>query len=158
MREVRENLFKSGALATHPRNVEAQAFYVPRGLFSRIIKRLGFEKQLDVVKRHLKFFVPALLVFVFLSIFAFIGLKQVLVQSSFGPFLSLIISDPKMVLKYWQSFLLSVFESMPGAYILFFLITLALFLLFVRSAGIYVEKLFSLTKLISKQKHQFRHK
>jgi hypothetical protein len=130
----------------------------PRGLFSRIIKRLGLEKQLDVARGHLEFFVPALLVFVFLSIFAFIGLKQVLTQSSFGPFLSLIFSDPKMVLKYWQSFLLSIFESMPGAYILFFLIPLALFLLFVRLAGIYFEKLSSLIKLINKQKHQFRHR
>jgi len=125
----------------------------PRGLFSRIIKRLKLEKQLGMARKHLGFFVSALLIFVFLSVFAFIGLKQVLIQSSFGPFLSLIFSDPKMVLKYWQSFLLSVFESMPGAYLLFFLIPLALFLLFVRLAGVYFEKFLSLMKLINKQKH-----
>lgn len=130
----------------------------PRGLFLRIIKRLGLEKQLDVARRHLGFLVSALLVFVFLSIFAFIGLQQVLTQSNFSPFLSLIFSDPKMVLKYWQSFLLSIFESMPGVHISIFIIPLALFLLFVRLAGIYFEKFLSLIKLINKQKHQFRHK
>ena len=62
----------------------------PRGLFSRIIKRLGLERQLQIIKRNLGFFIGGLAVFVILSTFAIIGLREVLSESSFGPFVSFV--------------------------------------------------------------------
>ena len=124
----------------------------PRGLFSRIIKRLKLEKQLRIVQRRLGFFAVLLGVFLFLSIFAFVGLKQVLAESGFGPYLSLIFSDPGIVLKYWDSFLLSVFESMPGAGIAIFLAALALLLLLVKLASSSLEKFYLVVKSVRKSR------
>ncbi len=128
----------------------------PRGLFSRILKRLGLEKQLRIVERHLGFFTGLLAVFIFLSIFAFVGLKEVFDESNLGPFLSLVFSDPGMVLKNWQSFSLSVFESMPAAYFAVFLIPLALFLLLIKMAGADFEKLLLIVKSINRQNKKSR--
>jgi hypothetical protein len=125
---------------------------VPRGLFSRIIKRLGLEKQLRIARKHLGFFTGALVVFLILSFLAFIGLKQVLAESSFGPYLSLIFSDPGVVLKYWHSFLFSIFESVPSASIAIFLAALALFLLFVKFSSSSLEKLCLVIKSIKKSR------
>ncbi len=128
----------------------------PRGLFSRIIKRLGLEKQLQIVRRHLGFFAALLGVFLFLSIFAFVGLRQVLTESSFGPYLSLILSDPGIALKYWDSFLFSIFESMPGAGIALLLTALALLLLLIKSTSSSLEKFYLVIKSIKKQKYEHR--
>ncbi len=128
----------------------------PRGLFARIIRRLGLEKQLWIVRRHLGFFAALLGVFLFLSIFAFVGLRQALVESSFGPYLSLIFSDPGMVLKYWDSFLFSIFESMPGAGIALFLAALALLLLLIKLASSSLEKFHLVVKSIKKSRFASR--
>lgn len=128
----------------------------PRGLFARIIKRLGLERQLLIVKRHLGFFAGILIVFVFLSIFAFIGLKHVLAESSFGPYLSLIISDPGMVLKNWHSFVFSVLESVPGADMFAVLLAVGVLLMCVKLVNKYLNKLLSIIKNINKK--QYGHK
>ncbi len=129
---------------------------VPRGLFSRIIKRLKLERQLRIVQKHLGFFAVLLGVFLFLSIFAFVGLKQVLAESSFGPYLSLVFSDPGIVLKYWNSFLFSVFESMPGTGIALFLTAFAFLLLLVKLASSSLEKFYLVVKSVRKQKYEHR--
>lgn len=125
----------------------------PRGLFSRIIKRLGLEKELILIKRHLGFFTGLLIVFLVLSIFAVIGIRQVLAESSFGPFVSLIFSDPGIVIKYWHSFGYAAFESMPGVTATALLFSLAFLMLFVRLAAFTFEKLFIVIKSINKQKY-----
>ncbi len=127
----------------------------PRGLLSQIIKRLGLEKQFRIVKRHLGFFATILLVFLLLSIFAFIGLKEVLSESSFGPYLSLIFSDPGTVLKDWHSFGLSVSESMPGITIVGLLLSVAFLMLFARFVSVYFGKFLSLSGSIKKQKQTY---
>jgi len=129
----------------------------PRGLFAKIIKRLGLEKQLQIVRRHLGLFTSGLVFFILLSILAFIGLKHVLAESSFGPYISLVISDPWMVLQNWHSFSFSVFESIPGANLVMLLFALAILLMFVRLANTYLNKFLSITKNINKQK-QYGHK
>jgi len=126
---------------------------VPRDLFSRIMKRLGLEKELYLVKRHLGFFVTLLIIFSVLSVFAFIGVKQVLVESSFGFFISLIFSDPGIVIKYWHSFIFSVFESMPGITATVLLLSVTSLMLFIRLAALGVEKVFIIIKLINKQRY-----
>lgn len=125
----------------------------PRGLFSRIIKRLGLEKELILIKRHLGFFTSLLVIFLILSIFAVIGIRQVLAESSFGQFVSLIFSDPSVVIKYWHSFLFASFESMPGITATALLFSVALLMLFVRFTAIAIERLFITIKSINKQKY-----
>lgn len=131
---------------------------MPRGLFARIIKRLGLERQLQIIKRNLGFFVGGLAVFVLLFIFAVIGLREVLAESSFGPYLSLVFSDPWMVLKNWHSFVFSVFESIPGASIVILLFAIAVLLTLVRFVSIYLNKSLLIIKNINKYQHANRHK
>lgn len=125
----------------------------PRGLFSRVIKRLGLEKELSLVKGNLKFFATLLVMFLILSVFAVIGVKHVLVTSSFGPFLYLAFSDPSVVIKYWHSFMFAAFESMPGVAIAGLIFSLAFLMLFVRFAVFAIEKTAILMKSINKQKY-----
>lgn len=132
----------------------AGAIEIPsRGLFSRIIKRLGLEKELALVKRHLRSFVVLLVIFLGLVIFASIGIKHELAESSVGPFLSLIFSDPGIVIKYWHSFVFAAFESMPGVMVTVLFLSLAFLVLFIRLAVFTVEKLFIVIKSINKQKY-----
>jgi len=128
----------------------------PRGLFSRIIKRLGLERQLQIIKRNLGFFIGGLAVFVILSTFAIIGLREVLSESSFGPFVSLIFSDPLIILQNWHSFAFSVFESVPGASLVILFFAVAILLTFVRLVSIYLNKSTLIIKNINKQKHGSR--
>lgn len=126
---------------------------VPRGLFSRIIKRLGLEKELVLVKNHLKFFVSLFVMFFVLSIFAGIGVEHVLEESSFVSFASLIFSDPSMVIKYWHSFVFATFESIPGGTAAILFLSVAFLILFVRLAAFAVGRLSIIVKLINKQKY-----
>ena len=126
---------------------------VPHGLFSRIIKRLGLEKELIIVKRYLGFLTGLLVIFLFLSVFAFIGIKHVLAESSLEPFISLIFSDPGIVIKYWHSFAYAAFESMPGVTATALFISVAFLLLFIRLAAFSFEKLFIVIRSINKQKY-----
>ncbi len=135
---------------------DEQENYVPRGLFSRVIKRLGFEKELALVKGNLKFFTILLVMFLILSVFAFIGVKHILATSSFGPFLYLAFSDPSVVIRYWHSFLFATFESMPGVAIAGLIFSLAFLILFIRFAVFAIEKTTILIKSINKQKYGHR--
>jgi len=126
---------------------------IPKGLFSRIIKRLGLEKELILVKRYLGFFTGLLVIFLFLSVFAFIGIKHVLAESSLESFISLIFSDPGIVIKYWHSFAFAAFESMPGITATALLFSVAFLMLFVRLVALTFEKLFIVIKSINKQKY-----
>ena len=142
MRDNQEKSFEYEALAAPPRS-----------LFSRIIKRLGLEKELALIKGNLKFFSTLLVIFLVLSVFAFIGVKYVLAESSFGPFISLMFSDPGVVIKYWHSFTFAAFESMPGITAAALFLSVAFMILFIRLAAFAVERFFIIIKSINKQKY-----
>ena len=125
----------------------------PKDLFPRIMKRLGLEKELVLVKRYAGFFSVLLTIFVVLSIFAFIGVKSVLKESGFLPFISLIFSDLGMVVKYWDSFLFLIFESAPGFVFAGFIFSLAFAMLFARLVLFAIDKILNTLKLISNQKY-----
>lgn len=128
----------------------------PKDLFSRIIQRLGLEKELALVRGNLTFFSTLLVIFCVLSIFAFIGVRHVLAESSFGPFVALIFSDPSIVIKYWQSFLFATFESMPGMIAAGLLFSIAFLLLCIRLAAASVERFLAITKSIHKQTYGYK--
>ena len=133
--------------------VQIRPLKPPRGLFKRIIDRLGLEKQLQLVKHNLGFFSVLSAVFVVLCIFAYIGLKAVLAESSFGKYLQLLLSDPDVVLRYWKIYLYTLFESLPAFYLSLFLIPLALIIIFASYVSRNIEKVLLLTKSIRKQKY-----
>ena len=126
---------------------------LPKDIFSKIMKRLGLEKQLILIKKHLRVFLVLSVMFVALSIFAFIGLKTVIEQSSFLEFMSLLFSDPDMVTKYWQSFILLITESFPGLAVAGFIVSIAFFMLFIRLFIFAIERVSSILDLIKKQKY-----
>lgn len=120
----------------------------PRGLFNRIIKRLGLEKQLGIIRRNLGFFSAMFIGFTILFTFAVIGLREVLDESSFGPLLSLLFSDPGAVIANWHSFIFSVFESMPTLAVAVLILALAFLLFSVRLIAVSFGKFSSLAKKI----------
>lgn len=126
---------------------------IPKDIFCRITKRLGLEKQLILTKNHLRIFLVSSAIFIILSIFASIGLKNLLEQSSFIEFLSLLFSDPDMVLKYWKSFLLSTVESFPGFAVAGLILSAAFLMLFARLFIFAIEGVSSILNLIKKQKY-----
>ncbi len=128
----------------------------PRGLFSRIIKRLGLEKELVLVQSNLKFFGTLLAVFLVLSVFAAIGVRHILAESSFGSYVSLALSDPGVAVKYWHSFVFALFESTPGMTAAALLLSVAFLLLFIRLVAFSIEKLSVITKAIHKQKYGYK--
>lgn len=114
--------------------------HVPEGLFARIMGRLGLEKELRLVRNNLGFFGGLAVIFLVLSGFAFIGVRQVWQESSVGPLLALAFSDPSIVVRYWHSFVLSVIESVPGISAALLLFAVATCLLFGRMLAGTIER------------------
>lgn len=128
----------------------------PRGLFPRIMERLGLEKELGLTKKKIVFFALFFVVFLFLLISGFIGLKHELAESSFGQFILLVFSDPSVAVIYWHSLMLSIFESIPSFTVSILLFSLAFFLIFIRLAVFAIERLLVIIKLIYKQKYEYK--
>ena len=96
-------------------------------LFNKIINRIHKKRQ-SIAKRRI-----AIFVFIFIgsiiAIFpAFRALEKSIVASGFMQFLSLIFSYFKIVMTYWQSFMLSLLESLPIVDLTIFLIVILAFL------------------------------
>ena len=123
-------------------------FQIPEGLVSRIMRRLGLEQQLRIVRRHAGFFAGLTLVFGVLFIFAIIGFREVMTESSFGPYVSLIFSDPGAVARYWHSFVLSLEESLPGLSLALLLFVSAVVLLMIRLVARAGEKIMHINHTI----------
>lgn len=104
---------------------------LPDGLFAKIMSRINNEKRQLARKR---------LVFIF-SLFGLVGslaafiptlnlVKDGFVSSGFITFFSLLFSDSEIVLVYWQSFMMSLLESLPVVSIV---VLLAIVLVFLES-------------------------
>src|SRR4030042_1038585 len=113
----------------------------PRGLFSRIMRRLVTKRQYQALKRYVEINSGALVLFVIVGILAFIGLWQVISMTPLFPLLSLMRSDPGMIVMFRHSFVLSVMESVPGLSMALFFAVLGFVLLFVRLLTTSIEKL-----------------
>jgi hypothetical protein len=114
-----------------------------RKLFARIMRRLGLEQQMHVLRRNLGLVAAALITFFLLCVVAFVGLRGVLAESGFGPYLSLMRSDPEIIARHWRPFVFVIFESAPGVSLAFCAASLGLFLLCVRFVVVGIEKLTS---------------
>ncbi len=104
----------------------------PRGLFSRIIRRLGLERQAQVIRKHLSIIVPGLCAATIFGIWVVHVLDLVLRWSSFGPVFRVALSDPDFVALHGGSFTRSVLGSVPPIELAFTFFSLAAILLLVR--------------------------
>lgn len=104
---------------------------LPDGLFNSVIKQIQRRQHLMILRRKIIYS----LVTVF-SALAFIptimNLKIGLVESGFTQYFSLLFSDFNVVSAYWQSFLLTLLESLPIINLAIFLAVVLMFLEFLK--------------------------
>ena len=126
----------------------------PRGLFARIIRRLGLERRLDAVKRRLTFTEGGLIVLGLVIVFAIILIIDSMNQSNFGHYMSLAFSDARPVMRHLPSLALSISESLPGFRLGGALIALAGLMLLGRWASFYANEIGEIIRSIRKNKHE----
>ncbi|MFA6919416.1 MAG: hypothetical protein WC244_04925 [Patescibacteria group bacterium] len=93
----------------------------PQALLGHILLRLENEKKLVVLKRRVAFFSVGLIFSVLALIPAFQLVWNGISSSGFVQFLSLLFTDSEIVMAYWQSFALTLLESLPALSIIIFL-------------------------------------
>ncbi len=101
---------------------------LPEGLFDRIICRIREERRLLVFKRRLAFYSVGAIGSLIAFIPAFGAMWTELAQSGLAQFISLIFSDTRAVLAFWDVFTLSILESLPAFSIAVVFATLFIFL------------------------------
>lgn len=110
---------------------EIEQFEPPATLRTKILMRIGQEER-----RRAKIFLAASATTISLSIVGIVFSVQYMMegfyQSSFYTYFSLLLSDPDIVLRYWQEFALSIAESLPFLGITISLIAIVMLLLSVR--------------------------
>lgn len=110
---------------------EIGQFELPTELRGKILMRIGQEER-----HRAKIFLAASATTISLSVVGIIFSVQYMMegfyQSSFYTYFSLLLSDPDIVLTYWQEFTLSLAESLPLLGITVSLITVTILLLSIR--------------------------
>lgn len=122
----------------------------PRGLFHRIMVRLGCEKNLKITKKRLLISSFGFLLAVVLFIFAVKFLAHELLESEFGPLISLSISDTRAVFSHAGDFAMAFLESIPVFYITVLLATIMLLLIGIKFVLRYTDRISLLLKSIHK--------
>lgn len=119
---------------------------ITSGLFEKIISRLDQERKLTKIKFRLAVFGS----FLIGSIIAFVPIfnltRFALIKSGFIQFFSLLFSDTKIVLTYWENFAMSLLETLP---VMNLIILLAIILVFLESLKLLLKDLKNI--FISKQ-------
>lgn len=122
-------------------------FYIepPIGLLEKIMKRIHKEERVLVLRRVIMFSTTLIISFV-----AFFPALNMLItgfnQSGFLNFFSLIFSDSSTVMKYWQSFSMTLLEAIPALSLALFLAILLTFLQSIKSLTKYA-KLFTVKSI-----------
>jgi hypothetical protein len=97
-------------------------------LFEKIICRIQKEKRMLNLKRRLAFFSVGLLGSITAFIPTFHLVQHGLAESGFIKFFSLLFSDIRTVMSYWQNFVFALLESLPIVSIAALLATIFVFL------------------------------
>jgi len=122
---------------------------LPLGLFSQVIGRLKREERL----LHLKRRATILALGAIISALALIPAGQMVwagfSESGFFQFFSLLFSDAGIVLTYWQSFGLSLLETLPAMSLIILLTVILAFVESLKSLIKDTKIIFNLKKLIS---------
>lgn len=93
----------------------------PEGLFGKIMERIRSEQRLLAVKRRLVVISLGFLASAGALIPVFNLVKTNLAESGFLQFLSLALSDFGVVINYWQTFAMSLLETIPAVSMAMFL-------------------------------------
>ena len=121
-----------------PSDIGRQA---PRGLFSRIMRRLGLERQLVLVRRNLGVVLMSLAGAFAGTVLVVWAIRDFLRHSGFGPYLSLARSDSGFVIHHWQPFFLALSESAPAVFFAIGLFAVAGLLICIRFAVLMAERI-----------------
>ncbi len=118
----------------------------PKGLFERVMKRLGLERQLAFLRRRLDWsLVGSALVF-FLAVAALYLAVDFLLRTSFFELFRLVLDDPRPVFAHWQPFVSAVSENIPGFFTAAALFCVGTLMLLARFASSYAERIASVIK------------
>lgn len=100
----------------------------PMGLFEKVMGRIHKEQRLFNIKRRIVIFSIGLVGSLITSFPAIKFLSSEFIATGFIQFSSLLFSDFAIVTTYWQSFILTLLETLPTIGIIAFLITAFIFL------------------------------
>src|SRR3989339_1376580 len=96
----------------------------PEDLLNKVMNRIYLERRLWTLKWRLPSFAIGFIGSIMAAVPAFQVVHSALAESGFAQFLSLIFSDPREVLAYWDSFIIMLLESLPAISIVVFLVTI----------------------------------
>lgn len=122
----------------------------PARLLSQITNRIRIERKLQASRKKAVYFLIALGGSLAALAGTFIALHGAFVQSEFFETLSLLYSDPEVIMANLNSFALSLLESLPALNLLFFFGALFLSLEALRGTVRHAALLFSSAKLIKR--------
>ncbi len=89
-------------------------YFEPRAeLFDLVVAKINQERSLSIAKRHVFIYGFGFILALVAVIPAFIWFKSGITNSGFMDFFSLLFSDSSFVVSYWQSFTMSLLESLP---------------------------------------------
>ncbi len=121
---------------------------LPEGIFERIIARIHAEQRILTAKRRLVVFSVGLIGSGMAFVPAFKMAHASFVESGFLQFFSLIFSDFGTIAVYWQSFAMSLLETLPAMNLAVFLAVVFLFLESFRFLTKDIKLMFMPNKLI----------
>jgi len=124
-------------------------------LFRTILGRISAEKKFTASRRRVIYFSVALFGSFIAFLLACAVLQSALVQSELLRILSLVVSNPKMIISNWSDFGLFVIESLPAFSIILFFSALLISLLLAKYAVKYLARMISLSKYLRKHQHGF---
>jgi len=111
---------------------------IPIGLFEKIIQRIHKEERVLVLRKVIIFSIT--LVISFVTFFPAFGMLMIdFNQSGFLNFFSLAFSDSSTVIKYWQSFTMTLLEALPALSLALLLAILLTFLQSIKSLTKYAK-------------------
>ena len=114
----------------------------PRDLFENVVKRIEDEKNFQKIRRKTLFFAVSTILCAIACVPALIMVRSSANESGFMKFFSLLFSDFQSVVSYWQSFSLTLLETLPVASLIMLSTILLLFLESLRSLANGVKSLF----------------
>lgn len=110
----------------------------PDGLLEKILRRIHGEQRLMIIRRRLTLIAVVLIGSATALIPAFRLMQTGLAESGFIQFASLLFSDSRAVIAYWQSFAWAFLESLPAMGIAAFL---AVALIFMESLKLFLQNI-----------------
>jgi hypothetical protein len=120
-------------------------------LFTRIMRRLGLERQAHVIRTHLGILVPGLCIALIVGFWVARVLQVVLRWSSFGPMFNVAVRNPELIVRH--SYVHAMLSTIPSLEFAFFLFSLALVLLLIRWTAENVAAYRNVQKQIQYTKH-----